>query len=266
MRGIRLLRVALLLIVTAIAPGAVAAEAPAPAGWAVLMEHNAFHGRYPDLPVGYINSTRMLTVLLHRGWPADHFLLMRDARSPKALADAVGWLATHARPGELAVFYVAGEYQFLERDLRWKATFPKSWSSIPTSNRVLIAETCYAERLTDAVRSTSGLGLPAVGRQELDWWGLGERDGLIRGGTFTFFLARALAAQPDGEPLDFTEAFAQAVAGAREYFRTMIAPTPGALDAFHAQGSFPERLTTFPNPRLANGLDNPGSPAAVVPP
>ena len=93
-----------------------------------------------------------------------------------------------------------------------------------------------------------------------------EGDGLIRGGTFTFFLTRALAAQPDGASLDFPKAFAQAVAGAREYFRTVIAATPGALDAFHAQGSFPERLTTFPNPRLAGGFDSPAPPAAVVSP
>ena len=266
MWGIRLLRLALLLIFTITAPRAAATPAPAPAGWAVLMEHNTFHGRYPDLPVGFINSTRMLTALMRHGWPADHILLMRDVHNPKALSDAVGWLASHARPGEVAVFYVAGEYRFLESDLMWDATFPKLWPSIPTSNRVLIAETCFAERLTDAAKSTSGMGLPAVGREELDWWGVRNRGGLIRGGTFTFFLAGALAAQPDGAPLEFTAAFAQAVAGARDYFRTVIASTPGALDAFHAQGSFPERLTAFPNPRLAQGFDDPAPPAAIAPP
>ena len=266
MRGIRLLRVALVLSLVITAPRAVAAPAPAPAGWAVLMEHNSFHGRYPDLPVGYINSTRMLTALVRHGWPADHILLMRDARSPKALSDAVSWLASHARPGEIAVFYVASEYQYLERDLGWNRVFPRLWQTIPTSHRVLIAETCYAERFTDAASSVSGLGLPAVGRQELDWWGVRDQGGLIRGGTFTFFLAGALAAQPDGAPLDFSEAFTHAVAGAQEYLRTMIARTSGALDAFHAQGSFPERQATFPNPRLVQGVDNAAPPAAIVPP
>jgi hypothetical protein len=266
MSGIRLLRVALLLIFVVTVPRAGAAPGAAPAGWAVLMEHNAFRGRYPDLPVGYINSTRMLTALSRRGWPADHFLLMRDAADPGALSHAVGWLASHVRPGEVAVFYVAGEYRFLERDLGWHATFPRLWQTIPTSHRVLIAETCYAERLTEVARSAFGLGLPAVGRHELDWWGVGDRHGLIRGGPFTFFLARALAAQTEDAPLDFPGAFAQAVARAQEYFRTVIAPTPGALDAFHALGSFPERLGTFPNPRLARGFDDPASPASVSPP
>ncbi len=260
---IRPLRVALLLIFIVTAPRAVAAPASAPGGWAVLMEHNAYRGRYPDLPVGYINSTRMLMALSRRGWPADHILLMRDTTNPGALSRAVGWLASHARPGDVAVFYVAGEYRYLERDLGWDATFPKLWQAIPTSHRVLIAETCYAERLTEAAKSASGLGLPAVGRDELDWWGLSDRDRLIRGGTFTFFLARALSAQPDGGPLDFPGAFAQAVADAQEYFRATIAPTPGALHAFHALGSFPERLATFPNPHLARGFNNPTPPAAV---
>lgn len=266
MMGIRLLRLALLLIFVITVPRAVAAPGSAPAGWAVLMEHNGFRGQYPDLPVGYINSTRMLTALSHRGWPADHILLMRDSHDPAALSHAVGWLASHVRPGEVAVFYVAGEYRFLERDLGWDVTLPRLWQTIPTSRRVLIAETCYAERLTEAAKFASGLGLPAVGRHELDWWGLHDRDRLIRGGTFTFFLARALTAQPDGEPLDFPGAFAQAVAGAQEYFRAVLAPTPGALDPFHALGSFPERLATFPNPHLARGFNDPTPPAAVSPP
>ena len=266
MRGIRLLRVALLLVFLVTVPRAIAAPEPAPVGWAVLVEHNAFGGRYPDLPVGYINSTRMLMALSRRGWAVDHILLMRDAHEPGVLSRAVGWLASHVRPGEVAVFYVAGEYRFLERDLEWDVTFPRLWRRIPTSHRVLIVETCYAERLTDAARSVPGLGLPAVGRHELDWWGLRDRDGMIRGGTFTFFFTRALAAQPSGAALDFPGAFAQAVAGAQEYFRTMIAPTPGALDPFHALGSFPERLAIFPNPRLAHGFDNPESPSAISPP
>lgn len=263
MGGIRLLRVALLLIFTVAAPCAAAPE-PASSGWAVLMEDNAFRGRYPDLPVGYINSTRMLTALVRRGWPTDHVLLVRDSPGAAALSHAVHWLATHVHPGELAMFYVASEYRFVARDLGWAAAFPRLWQTVPTSHRVLIVETCYAERLTDAARSSPGLGLPAVGRSELDWWGLRDRAGLIKGGTFTFFLARALEAQPTGLPLDFQDAFAQAVASSQEYFRTMIAPTPGALDAFHALGSFPERLATFPNPRLAHGLSESPDPAAAV--
>jgi hypothetical protein len=266
MLRIGLLRVALLLIFAVPVPDAVAGLASAPSGWAVLMEHNAFGGRYSDLPVGYINSTRMLTALMRRGWPADHILLTRDTHDPRALSHALGWLASHVRPGEVAVFYVAGEYRFLERDLGWDAVFPRLWQKIPTSHRVLIVETCYAERFTDAAKSVTGLGLPAVGRQELDWWGLRDRDGLMKGGPFTFFLARALAAQPGGAALDLPGAFEQAVADAQEYFRTVIAPTPGALNAFHALGSFPERLATFPNPRLARGVDNPASPAAISPP
>ena len=264
MLGVRLVRLALLLILTITIPRAAAAPGPAPAGWAVLMEHNAFHGRYPDLPVGYINSTRMLTLLFHRGWPADHILLKRDAQDADALPRAIRWLASHAGPDDETIFYVASEYRFLERDLAWNTSFPKLWSTIPTSHRVLIVETCYAERFTDAVRSAPGLGLPAVGRQELDWWGLREGNGLIRGGTFTFFLARALSAQPAGAPLDFPGAFDQAVADARDYFRTVIAHTPAALGTFHSLGSFPERLTTFPNPDLTRGVDDSVSPAAVT--
>lgn len=257
-----LLRIAFLVLAVTGSP-ALAAQASAPSGWAVLMEHNAFGGRYADLPVGYINSTRMLTALMRRGWPADHILLTRNVHDPQALSHALGWLASHVQRGDVAVFYVASEHRFLERDLGWDATFPRLWQTIPTSHRVLIVETCHAERFTDAAKSVPGLGLPAVGRQELDWWGLRDRDGLMKGGPFTFFLARALTAQPAGAGLDFAAAFERAVTDAREYFRTVIAPAPGALSAFHALGIFPERQATFPNPRLARGVDDPALPAAV---
>ena len=127
---------------------------------------------------------------------------------------------------------------------------PRLWRQLATPHRVLIVETCFAERLTAAVRGIPGLGLPAVGRDELNWWGLRGTDRVIQGGSFTYFLARALDSQPAGAPLDFAGAFAAAVAGAQDYFRTVIATTPRALASFHARNSYPEHLATFPNPRL----------------
>ncbi|TMI85082.1 MAG: hypothetical protein E6H03_00990 [Bacillati bacterium ANGP1] len=231
-------------------PCASAAAAP-PSGWAVLIEHNAFNGRYSDLPVAYINSTRMLTLLLHRGWPLDHILLVRDNLDPRLLRHAAGWLAARVHAGDTALLYVAGEYRFFDRDLSWDAAIPDLWKRLPTSRRVLIVETCHAERLTAAVRGIPGVALAAVGGDEVDWWGLRERDHLIRGGSFTYFLTQALGAQPNTGPIDFGAAFPEAVAGTQSYFRTVISTTPGALDAFHARGQYPERLTRFPNPRLS---------------
>jgi len=121
--------------------------------------------------------------------------------------------------------------------------------------------------MTTAVMGMPGLGLPAVGRDELDWWGFRETDRLIRGGTFTYFLAHALESQPADTPLDFTGAFVTAVTDAQQYFRTVIVPTPSALKPFHARGSFPEHLTAFPNPHLVREADDPAaSPKATSDP
>ncbi|HLY24355.1 MAG TPA: hypothetical protein VKT83_17960 [bacterium] len=227
-----------------------AAPIAAPAGWAVLVEYNSYGGRYDDLPVGYVNSARVLTALISRGWPPDHILLVRDSPDRAAVRRATEWLAARARSEDTALLYVAGEYQFFERDLEWGATLPPLWRRIETPHRVLIVETCFAGRLTAAVGGIPGLGLPAVGREELDWWGLRGTDRLIQGGSFTYFLARALESQPAGASVDFAAAFVTAVAGAQEYFQTVIATTPRALASFHARNSYPEHLTTFPNPRL----------------
>ena len=258
MKGVELVGVAILLLaVVAGAPRVTAAAASGPTSWAVLIEYNLYHDHYPDLRVGYINSTRMLTVLARRGWPADHMLLLRDSQDRAVLRHAIGWLAARVRLGDDALFYVAGEYQFFDRDLMWDMTFPALWKRVPTPHRVLIVETCFAERMTAVVRRIPGFGLPAVGRDERDWWGLRDTDRLIRGGAFTYFLSHALESQPADMPLDFAGAFGTAVTSAQAYFRTVIATTPGALDSFHAMGDFPERLATFPNPHLVEEIADP---------
>ncbi|HKX17481.1 MAG TPA: hypothetical protein VJT33_05660 [bacterium] len=232
------------------APRSITAAPAAPAAWAVFVEYDSYGGRYPDLPVGYVNSTRMLTALVRRGWPVDHLRLIRDARDRAGLRRGLDWLAGHARAEDIALLYVAGEYQFFDRDLAWGTTVPALWNRIPTAHRVLIVETCFAERLTAAVADMSGVALPAVGRDELDWWGLHSTDRLIQGASFTDYLAHALEAQPAGGMPDFSAAFDVAVARARAYFHDVIAATPAALASFHARGSYPERQQMFPNPHL----------------
>jgi hypothetical protein len=256
MKGAGVAGLAILLIAALVGVShAVAAPTALPTAWAVLIESNWYHGRYADLPVGYINSTRMLAALTRRGSPSDHVLLIRDSADRAVLRHATDWLATRVGPEDVAVFYVAGEYQYFDKDLAWDKTFPALWRRIPTTHRVLIVETCFAERLTAALRGAPGLGLPAVGRDERDWWGLRETGAVIRGGSFTYFLAHALEWQPVDGPLDFSAAFATAVASAQEYFHNVIATTPGALVPFHVTGDFPERLATFPNPHLVEEID-----------
>jgi hypothetical protein len=235
------------------------AEPAAAPGWAVLIENDSYAGRHRELPVAYINSTRMLRVLTRRGWPADHVLLVRDSLDQQTLSTALGWLAAHVRPGEMALFYVAGEYQFFARDLHWSAAVPALWRRVPTMRRVMVVETCFAERLALAARGIPGLALAAVARDEWDWWGLRDNGPVMRGAPFTYFLAKALEDQPWDAPLDFEAAFVQASAGVQAYFHDVIVTTPGALDAFHAISAYPERLAIFPNPQLMAQGETTGS-------
>lgn len=253
---------AVLIAAVLAAPRLGAAMLPAsPSVWAVLVEDNSYGGKYPDLSVGYVNSTRILAALTALGWPSDHILLVRDNLDRGMLRYATGWLAEHVRPGDTALLYVAGEFQYFAEDLSWNAAFPGLWRRIVTPRRVLIVETCFAEQLTAAAAGVDGLGLPAVGRDELDWWGLRESGSVIRGGSFTYFLAHALVSQQAETAPDFPAAFRTAVAGAQEYFHTVVAKMPSALNSFHIRGRYPERFATFPNPRLLrNAEDAPGNP------
>ncbi|HEX4835139.1 MAG TPA: hypothetical protein VFW01_02270 [bacterium] len=241
----------LTLLLALAGPREVASASPVPpTGWAVLLENNWYGGLYPDLQVGYVNSTRMLNALIRRGWPADHILLVRDTLGPNSLQASLGWLAAHVRDGETALLYIAGEYYFFADTLRWQSEFPALWSALPTSRRVLVAETCFAERLTRAASGIPGIALPAVGPDEWNLWGLRPTGGLIQGGAFTHFLAGALEAQPNGAPLAFPPAFSEALTAARTYYRAVLTRTPEVLAAFHSRGAFPERLGQFPNPHL----------------
>jgi hypothetical protein len=242
----------LFLAVAAGRPCIAASPSPGASAWAALIEVDSYGGLYPDLPVGYANSTRLLNALIRRGWPPDHILLVRDSVDTGQLARALHWLAARVQPGDTALLYVAGEYRFFARDLRWNAVLPGLWRQIPTSRRVLIVETCNAGRLAEAVEGVAGEALPAVGRDEWDWWGLQDTGRLIRGGPFTYFLARALEREPQDRPASFAAAFSAAVADTQTYFRTVIAGTPVALAPFHAMGQYPERLPVFPNPRLVH--------------
>jgi hypothetical protein len=250
MRGPSLLAVLLFTAVAASRPCFAALPSPHASAWAVLIEADTYDGQYPDLPVGYVNSTRLLDALIRLGWSPSHILLMRDSDDRDQLARAVDWLATRVQPGDTALLYVAGEYQFFAHDLRWGSMLPGLWRRVPTSQRVLIVETCYAGRLAEAVAGVTGEALPAVGRDEWDWWGLENRGRLIRGAPFTYFLARALEREPEDRPISFAAAFAAAVAETQAYFRTVIAHTPAALVPFHTIGQYPERLPVFPNPHL----------------
>ena len=244
-----------------------AQSASAP-GWAVIIENDSYAGRHRELPVAYINSTRMLRVLTGRGWPADHILLVRDSLDPQTLHTVLGWLAARVHPGEMALLYVAGEYQFFARDLQWSATVPALWRRVPTTRRVMIVETCFAERLANAARGIPGLALAAVGRDEWDWWGLRDNGPVMRGAPFTYFLAKALEDQPWDAPLDFEAAFVQASTDVQANFHYVIVNTPGALDAFHAISAYPERLAVFPNPQLVDeeeGAEKTGSPPTYAP-
>lgn len=225
-------------------------SAAPPANWGVIVEDDWYGGRYANLSDGYRNSTRVLEVLVRRGWPADHVLLLRDDLDPRSLRRALEWLAARVHPGDTALLYVAGEYEFFARDLRWAQTVPPLWRRIPTSRRVAIVETCFAERLALALRDVPGLVLPAVGANEWDLWGTRGAGPLIQGGAFTYYLAMALGRQPQDAPLGFGAAFDQAVAETQAYFRNVVVHSPGALAVFHARGSFPERLPRFPNPHL----------------
>lgn len=252
----------LLLVAVLAGPQYVAsASPPSASGWAVLIENDWYTGRYANLPVGYANSTRMLTLLLRRGWSSDHILLVRDNLDPTLLGRTLGWLADRVRPGDTAVLYIAGEYEFFAHDLNWGTALPLLWSRIPTTHRVLIVQTCFAERLAEAVREIPGIALPAVGRDERDWWGLLKTDPFIHGGTFTYYLIRALEDQPQDDPLAWDAAFATAVAGVQTYFRTVVFRDPNALDVFHRMGDHPEHLDRFPNPHLVVGG---GSPLLAV--
>lgn len=222
-------------------------------GWAVLAERDQYEPLYkPDLPVDFIDITRMRQALESSGWKSDHIHSMRDFTSQTLQAE-LDWLEDNADSNDVVLMYVTAHGYYLRDRIGWRHFFAAQWEQIRSQRRVLVVDSSFAALFTGAVASDPSphISVAAVDIDEQSWKGLEEEGLPIIGGVFTYYFAAALndpSADANNDGLvSVQEAAANAEEQQRTYFHEVIFVVPEFVDQFHAAAIAPEGDPTYPH-------------------
>lgn len=221
-------------------------------GWAVLAERD-YYSEYEmsDLPVDYINISRVHQLLLDLGWQEDRIRELREF-GQQDLREALEWLADHADEDDVVYFHVSAHGLFLHRGVHWSTFFPANWTEVPSQRRVLVVNACRAAIFTGAVNDDPRphLSVAATGRDEDGWAGLEEEGLPIIGEVFTYYFVAAFD-DPDADldsngAVSVQEATLYAEEQQRTYMHEVVFAVPEFLEMFQKAG-FPTDDPEYPH-------------------
>jgi len=244
------------------------AQAPQPAGdgvvngWAVLAERD-YYGEYgmSDLPVDYINISRVHQLLLDLGWQENHIRELREF-SQQDLREALEWLTGSAGEDDVVYFHVSAHGLFLHQGVHWSTFFPANWAEVPSQRRVLVVNSCRAAIFTGAVNDDPRphLSVAATGKNEDGWAGLEEEGLPIIGEVFTYYFVAAFG-EPDADAdgngaISIQEATLYAEAQQRTYMHEVVFAVPEFLEMFQKAG-FPTDDPEYPHVVMDDAIGEP---------
>jgi len=222
-------------------------------GWAVLAEKDDYTGLgMVDLPVDYVDITRMRQTLEKSGWNPDHIHELREF-DRETLQAELDWLEENADKNDIVILYVSGHSGFLIDVLKWRVFFADEWAQISSQRRLLVVDSCQAATVTYAALNDPSphLSIAAVDGNELAWKGIEEEGLPVIGGVFTYYFSTALQdpnTDTDGDGMiSVQEAALMADEQQRAYFHDVILVVPEFVDMFHAEAIAPERDPTYPH-------------------
>ncbi|MBU7032014.1 MAG: caspase family protein [Theionarchaea archaeon] len=160
-------------------------------GWAVLVEMNDFPGGYTDLPVDFVDIERLQEMLLIHGWDSSHIMVKTDDITTDTIREGIQFLVSHADRNDIVFFYIGSHGGYIRHDLQWNTLFPPLWDLIPSENRVLLIDSCFAgEFLPESPRGY--MGIASVSERETAWVGLPEEQLPIIGFVFTYYFCDSM--------------------------------------------------------------------------
>lgn len=268
---------------------AVPTPAPQPAGdgvvngWAILAEKNDYSDvevpdpsvyvnpkkkrksegtKMADLPVDYINVTRLHQLLRDAGWPESHIRELREF-DREDLRQGVSWLATNADEDDAVLCYVFAHGTYLRQVVYWSEFFAGDWAAVPSQCRLLVVDSCQAALLTNAVKDDPRphLSIAAVDEWEFGWAGLEEEGLPIIGAVFTHYFAAAFAtseADADGNGrVSVQEAARHAEGQQHTYMHEVVLAVPEFTEMYHKLGVYPEHDPEFPHVVVDDAIGTP---------
>lgn len=222
-------------------------------GWAVLAERDYYESVFkPDLPVGYIDITRMRQALESSGWQSDQIHSLREFNRQTLQAE-LDWLEENADENDIVLLYITAHGYYLRDGIGWRHFFAGQWEQIISQRRVLVVDASFAALFTDTVASDTSphFSVAAVDTNEHSWKGLEEEGLPIIGGVFTYYFTAALndpITDANGDGLvSIQEAALMAEEQQRSYFHEVVLVVPEFVDYFHAADIAPERDPSYPH-------------------
>ena len=221
--------------------------------WAVLAAKDDYSDvGMTDLLVEYIDLKRMRDALVSLGWDLEQIHSLKGF-DQSALQAELEWLQENADENDLVFFYVTAHGKYLRDNILWNSFVPEEWAKIPSSNRVLVVDSCSAAEFINSIKGDPNphLSIAAVDDDEYGWKGLEEEGLPIIGGIFTFYFAEALVdtlADANGDGLvSVQEAALAAEDQQREYMHEVVFAVPEFVESYHGIGVEPEKDQTFPD-------------------
>jgi len=223
-------------------------------GWAVLLEMNEFPEGWSDLPVNFINSERMQTVLLNLGWQSDQMYVIHDNLTISVVQKAVEWLMNNTDSDDIALLYIFTHGMWMRNILLWNDWFPTEWEKLNTSKRILIVDTCLAEEFIEPIKSAPSphISLACCSADEVSWAGLEEEELPIIGSVWNYYFTNALcnsSADYDSNGfISIEEAFNFSTPLVQKYMNETVFAVPEFLQSYHDIGIYPENYDAYPHP------------------
>ena len=243
-------------------------------GWAVLLEMNEFPEGWSDLPVDYINSQRMQTVLLSLGWQSNHMHIVNGDLTISVVQEEVEWLLNNTGIDDFALLYIFTHGMWMSNILHWNDWFPMEWQKLNTSKRILLIDTCHAEEFIQPIKNdpSSHVSLACCSIDEVAWAGIEEEGLPIIGSVWNYYFTNALcnsSADLDADGfVSIEEAFNFSTSLVQQYMNETVFTVPEFLESYHKIGIYPENYDAYPHPvmddRYSDELVIPEFPSFVV--
>lgn len=243
-------------------------------GWAVLLEMNEFPKGWSDLPVHFINSERMQTVLLSLGWQSDHMYVIHGNLTISVVQEAVEWLVNNTDYNDIALLYIFTHGMWMRSILLWNDWFPTEWEKLNTSKKILIVDTCLAEEFIEPIRShpSPHISFACCSADEVAWAGLEEEGLPVIGSVWNYYFTNALcnsSADYDSNGLvSVEEAFNFSTPLVQKYMNETVFAVPEFLQSYHDIGIYPENYDAYPHPIMDDGYSDqliiPEFPSALI--
>ena len=231
-------------------------------GWAVLLEMNEFPGGWSDLPVDFVNSERMQTTLLSLDWQSDHVHVIHDNLTISVVQEAVEWLVNNTDCDDIALLYIFTHGGWMSNILLWNDWFPIEWKKLNTPKKVLMVDTCSAERFIEPIRNDTSphISLACCSADEVAWAGLEEEGLPIIGSVWNYYFTNALcnsSADFDSNGyVSIEEAHDFSTPLVQKYMNKTVFAVPEFLQSYHDLGIYPENYDDYPHPVMEDGYSD----------